>query len=113
MEVTDQTKQNSTTMMPPTSAKIVTFQLMEGITKSDFVEAAKQTINLCKEFPGFVARWLTVDNDGVTWTDYVVWTDRESGLRAAEGITQDPQFATFGNAIDMWTLVMKHSEIVM
>jgi hypothetical protein len=100
-------------MTPPNCAEIVTFQLVEGTSKSDFVEAAKQTIDLVKKSPGFVARTLTVDDDGVTWMDYIVWTDRESGLRAAEAITQDPRFAAFGNAIDMSTLVMKHSEIVM
>lgn len=100
-------------MTAPKCAEIVTFRLVDGTSQSDFLESAKETVPLIKDMPGFVSRTLTVDDDGVTWTDYVVWADRASSLQANDLITQDPRFATFGGAIDMSTLVMKHSDIML
>ena len=56
-------------------------------------------------------RSLTVDNG--LWTDYVLWKDRETALKAAEVVPKDPRFADFGKAIDPASVKMRHADVKM
>jgi hypothetical protein len=93
-------------------AEIVTFQIMDAvISREDFVRAGLESNAALAALDGFLSRTLTVDDDGVQWTDYIVWEDRESALNGAKVIMEDPRFHAFARVIVGSSVVMKHSTI--
>eukprot|EP00339_Tiarina_fusa_P004579 CAMPEP_0117039186 /NCGR_PEP_ID=MMETSP0472-20121206/27526_1 /TAXON_ID=693140 ORGANISM="Tiarina fusus, Strain LIS" /NCGR_SAMPLE_ID=MMETSP0472 /ASSEMBLY_ACC=CAM_ASM_000603 /LENGTH=111 /DNA_ID=CAMNT_0004749623 /DNA_START=71 /DNA_END=406 /DNA_ORIENTATION=- len=93
-------------------AEIVTFRLVEGISPSRFLEDAKKTLPVVQEFGGCLERSLSVDEGGL-WTDYIIWKDRETALKAAAEVPKDPRFADFGMAIDPASVDMHHADVEM
>jgi hypothetical protein len=91
-------------------AEIVTFRLVEGISPSQFLEDAKKTLPVWKEFGGCLERSLSVGEDGL-WTDYIIWKDLETAIKAAEDVPKDPRFADFGKAIDPASADMRHTNV--
>jgi hypothetical protein len=95
-------------------AEIVTFEILDTITKEDFIKFANEANAPLQEVHGFVSRTLTVDDDNdKQWMDYVVWTDRESALKGAKIIEKDPRFRNFMSSIVGPSVVMKHSTILL
>jgi hypothetical protein len=105
------TKKTTTT---PACAEIVTFRLKEGVTPSQFRAFALETTAVLKEFGGYLSRRLTInaaeeeDSNMRTWTDYILWIDMDTALKAADAVPKDPRFANFGNAIDLESVTMRH-----
>lgn len=112
---TSKTTTEKTTMASTTipCAEIVTFRLKEGVSPSQFQSFAKETLPVLQEFGGCLSRSLTVDTKTDLWTDYILWKDLETALKAAEHIPNDPRFADFGNAIDPESVAMRHDRVEM
>lgn len=94
-------------------AEIVTFRLREGVSLTQFQSFAKETLPLLQEFGGCLSRSLTVDTKTDAWTDYILWQDLETALKAAEQVPNDPRFVDFGNAIDPESVTMRHEQVEM
>ena len=93
-------------------AEIVTFRLNKGVAKAVFLAAAQKTNPVLQEIGGCFNRNLSVD-DKELWTDYILWKDLETAVKAAEVVVKDPRFADFGNAIDPATIEMRHAAVEM
>jgi len=91
-------------------AEIVTFRLSGALSKAHFLEAAQQTLPVLQEFGGCLERNLSVDDKGL-WTDYILWKDHETAMKAAEVVPKDPRFAAFGGAIDPGSVEMRHAAV--
>ena len=92
-------------------AEIVTFRVVNGTTKEQFIAAARQTEPFVAAAPGFISRTLTQGEDGV-WTDYILWRDMASAKQMATAFMDEPSVMPFMQAIDPETVVMRH-EVVM
>lgn len=91
--------------------EIVTFRLTPGITDAAFLAAAMDTGAMVAAQPGFLRRSLLRDDTG-EWTDTVAWASLAAAHAAAETVVHDPSFASFGAAIDMTGLTMRHVPIL-
>ena len=90
----------------------VTFRLEDGADRQDFGAAARAMTDWLAEQPGFVARRLSVAEDG-TWVDQVEWASMDDAKAAAAGIGKEPGNAPFLKAIDGPSAQMRHSELVV
>ena len=93
-------------------AEIVSFRLVEGYSPEKFNKDAKKTLPIVQEFGGCLQRILSVDESGL-WTDYILWKDHTTAMKAADVVPKDPRFAEFGNAIDPKTVTMRHASVAM
>ena len=91
-------------------AEIVTFKLNKDVSEPTFLEDARRTEALLRETPGFLRRVLSCSPDG-SWTDFVLWTDMDSAMNAAETVVKHPDFAAFGGAIDGPSVKMRHETV--
>lgn len=91
-------------------AEIVTFKLNENVAESAFLEDARRTEAVLRETPGFVRRVLSRSAEG-DWTDFILWSDMDSALNAAETVVKHPDFAAFGGAIHGPSVAMRHEHV--
>ena len=88
----------------------VTFKLNDGVDRGDFAAAARRMSDWITAQPGFVARRLSVAEDG-TWVEQVEWADMASAKAAASAIGTEPANADFLRAIDGPSARMRHSDL--
>ncbi|MEM7488046.1 MAG: hypothetical protein AAF390_02870, partial [Pseudomonadota bacterium] len=75
-----------------------------------FAEAARDMSEWITAQPGFIARRLSVAEDG-TWIEQVEWADMAAAKAAAAAIGDAPGNAGFLRAIDGPSVEMRHSEL--
>lgn len=88
----------------------VTFKLNSGVSRDDFIAAAKGMNAWIKARPGFMHRRLSCAHDG-TWIEHVQWQDMQAAQAAAAEIGKAPENAAFLSAIDGPTVQLMHSEL--
>ena len=88
----------------------VTFRLADGATRERFVEAARAVNDYLRTRPGFVARRLSVSEDGL-WIEHIEWTSLEHAKAAAAGLGAEPGLAPFLAAIDGPSATMHHTAL--
>lgn len=91
--------------------EVVTFRLVAGTTKDQFLAAARATESPLHRQPGFVSRRLTLAEDG-TWTDLVTWASLPQAHQAAQVMMAEPAFQPFMAMIDMGSVQMRHDQIL-
>ena len=92
--------------------EIVTFRTKAGADPAAIAEAAAQTTEWVARQPGFVARTLSLAEDG-TWTDHVLWRSLEAAKAAATGFMTDPSTAAFVALIDGPSASMTHAQVLL
>ncbi len=88
----------------------VTFTLNDGVSRDDFISAAKGMNAWVAARPGFVHRRLSCTADG-TWIEHIEWEDMTAAKAAAADIGTDPGNATFLSAINGPTVQLLQSEL--
>ena len=88
----------------------VTFKLNQGVSRGDFVAAAKISSAWVEAQPGFMHRRLSCTEDG-TWIEHIQWTDMGAAKAAAAEIGKAPGNASFLSAINGPTVQVPHSEL--
>lgn len=88
----------------------VTFKLNEGVSREDFIVAAKDTSAWVESRPGFMHRRLSCTADG-TWIEHIQWADMDAAKAAAAEIGKTPGNAKFLSAINGPTVQLMHSEL--
>ncbi len=88
--------------------ELVTFRLLPGTDKAEFLKAVRATEAALVAQPGFLRRSLSQDGNGV-WTDHVEWTDLASAEAAVGAMMQLKEFTTFMAFIDTSGVVMRHA----
>lgn len=96
--------------MPKNIIETVTFKLNEGVSRDDFVAAAKDMSAWIEAQPGFMQRRLSCTADG-TWIEHIQWTGMDAAKAAAAGIGKTPHNANFLSAINGPTVRLMHSEL--
>ena len=95
----------------PALVEVVTFRLAPGTDADAFRDAARATTAFLCAAPGFLARTLSVDADGL-WTDHMLWSDAALAMQAAETAMTRPEMAPFMAAIDPASMTMRHADFV-
>lgn len=88
----------------------VTFKLNDGVSREDFVAAAKKMSSWVEGCPGFMHRRLSCTEDG-TWIEHVQWEDMDAAKAAAAEIGKAPGNGDFLSAINGPTVQLMHSEL--
>ena len=88
----------------------VTFKLNEGVSREDFVAAAKRMSPWVVARRGFMSRRLSCTEDG-TWIEHIQWKDMDAARAAAAEISKEPGNADFLFAINGPTVQLTHSEL--
>jgi hypothetical protein len=96
--------------MPKNVIETVTFELNKGVSRDDFVAAARDMNAWVEAQPGFLQRRLSCTADG-TWIEHIQWTDMDAAKAAAAEIGKTPGNASFLSAIKGQTVQMMHSEL--
>ncbi len=96
--------------MSKTVIETVTFKLNEGVSREDFVSAAKGMSSWVEARPGFVHRRLSCTEDG-TWIEHIQWDNMDAAKAAAAEIGKVPGNADFLAAINGPTVQLMHSEL--
>ena len=91
-------------------AEIVTFRLIDGASRADFLSAAKGMEPFLKGTGAMIRRTLCEADDG-TWTDHIIWTDMQSAKTAAQDIMQRPEAGPFMALIAPDDVQMRHAII--
>lgn len=91
--------------------EVVTFRLVAGPTHDQFLAAARATEAPLRRQPGFLARRLTLAEDG-TWTDLVAWASLPQAQAAATAMMAEPAFQPFMAMIDRDSIQMRHDRIL-
>lgn len=88
----------------------VMFKLKDEIATADFLQAADAITTFAKAQPGFVARRLSVNEDGL-WIEHVEWKSLKDAQSAAAAIMSDPQMGPVMGMIDAESVQMHHSKL--
>jgi len=88
----------------------VTFKLNDGVSREDFIAAAKEMSPWVESRPGFLHRRLSCTEDG-TWVEHIQWADMASAKAAAAEIGTAPSNANALSAINGPTVQLMHSEL--
>lgn len=88
----------------------VTFKLNDGVSREDFIAAAKEMSPWVESRPGFLHRRLSCAEDG-TWIEHIQWADMDAARVAAAEIGKAPGNANFLTAINGPTVQLTHSEL--
>ena len=87
--------------------EIAKFQLKEGFTDEQFIEAEKSVLKgLIKTQKGFISRELSKDNDGF-WLMDMRFDNKENMDAWFEALKQDPTMKVLGSMIDFPTVRME------
>jgi hypothetical protein len=92
--------------------EIVEFRLNPNVTTDAFLKASEATVPFLKSQPGYIARHLSCNTEGL-WYDIVEWTDIASAKAAAEAFMKAPVMADFGGSIDFSTTKMGHFKALL
>ena len=88
----------------------VTFRLTSGISRAHFAQAAQEMTGWITTRPGFVARRLSVADDGI-WVEQVEWASMDDAKAAAAAIGEAQGNVPFLKFIDGASVQMRHSEL--
>ena len=93
-------------MKQPT-IEIVLFQLAEGVSQDEFLNAAQNVESWLRQVSGFRRRELSRDAAG-NWVDIVHWDSLEEAQKAAAEIMSTPEGQKFGGTIRGESIQMYH-----
>jgi hypothetical protein len=88
----------------------VTFKLNEGVSRDEFIAAAKDMNAWIEARHGFMHRRLSCTADG-TWIEHIQWANMEAAKAAAAQIGTAPGNANFLSAINGPTVQLMHSQL--
>ncbi|MBM7070378.1 antibiotic biosynthesis monooxygenase [Actibacterium sp. 188UL27-1] len=88
----------------------VTFKLNDGVSREDFIAAARAMSPWVEARPGFLHRRLSCTEDG-TWIEHIQWKDMDAAKSAAAEIGKAPGNSEFLSAINGPTVQLMHSEL--
>ena len=88
----------------------VTFKLNDGVSREDFIAAAKEMSPWVESRPGFLHRRLSCTEDG-TWVEQIEWADMDAAKAAAAAAPSALENAGFMSAINGPTVQLMHSEL--
>ena len=88
----------------------VTFKLNDGVSRADFIAAAKEMNSWVDSRPGLLQRRLSCAEDG-TWIEQIEWADMDAAQAAAATAPSAPENAGFMSAINGPTVQLMHSEL--
>ena len=88
----------------------VTFKLNDGVSRAEFVAAARDMNAWVQARPGFVHRRLSCTEDG-TWIEHIQWENMDAAQAAAAEIGKAPGNATFLSAINGPSVQLMHSDL--
>jgi hypothetical protein len=94
-------------MSEANTVEVVLFKIKDGVTRAEFVKAARLTQDKIAQMKGFVRRQLLDSGDG-QWVDLVWWTSKAEAFAAAEQFNADPDLAAFGSILDLHSINMLH-----
>ena len=97
-------------MTDQTIAEIVTFRLTGGTDPRAFAEAAHAMEPFLQTTGGFLARSLSVDDNGA-WTDHILWATAGHAARAAARISTIAAANPFMAMIDGPSVQMRHARV--
>ncbi len=92
-------------------AEIVTFTLVDGTTREEFVKLSQASEGFVRSATGFAHRQLSQGADG-RWTDYVVWTDMKAAQDAAAQFMQQDCAAAMMAVINPDSVQMRHETVL-
>jgi hypothetical protein len=92
--------------------EIVTFKRNPAVTTELLAKHASAANAVISQMPGFVARRLSLGDDG-TYTEHVEWRDMASAKAAAAAIMNEPDVRPFMEAIDPQSISMQHKTLVV
>ncbi len=93
------------------TAEIVTFRTKPAISPEDLRARAESLGPWLAKCPGFLARTLSLANDG-TWTDHVIWATPHQAKAAADLIMAEPSAAPFMAAIEGSSVAVSHAPVL-
>jgi hypothetical protein len=88
----------------------VTFGLMDGVSREQFLQAARQVNAFMAARPGFLRRRLSCEESG-TWIEHVEWASMADAEAAAASIGGDEHARAFLRTIDAPSVKISHSEL--
>lgn len=97
--------------MRPKVVEQVTYQLVDGVSESEFLGAARQSDEFLQTCAGFIERRLGKQPGTNQWTDLVFWDSMESALAAAAKFNASPVTASFNRCLKKGTVSMSHYEL--
>jgi len=103
------TKKEKQKMMNYT-IELVKFKSKKGIDPSTFTSALITLDHFIKEQPGFIARELSSDKNGL-YVDYIKWVDLKSANIAAKKIMKSEKCMQVFALIDEKSIQMSHTRI--
>ena len=92
--------------------ELVKFNLVEGSTDQDFVQANDKLNDWVKQQPGFQSRKLIKQQDG-SWLDVVQWASLEQAQSAGEKFMADLGDSQCMAMINPETVTMGHHELMI
>ncbi|RXJ74893.1 hypothetical protein CS022_01455 [Veronia nyctiphanis] len=99
--------------MTAQSIEIITFQLNDSADKKAFLEAAQQTQEKVKHFPGFLHRSLSYNPDNNVWSDVIQWQSAEEAQHASKQFMQLEAAGRMLSHVDTTTLAVSYGSIEM
>ena len=94
----------------PHTMETVTFRLNENVTREEFTAAAREATETIRTFDGFVARRLSVSDEGL-WIEQIEWRTLDDAKAAAARIGSETALRPFLSAIDGPSATMHHSTL--
>ena len=96
--------------MTKRAIETVTFELEEGVSKEQFLEAVAASTAFVRARPGFVARRLSLGAEG-TWIEHIEWETLEDAQAAAAASRQEESVRPFLACIKGPSVTLRHSAL--
>lgn len=91
--------------------EMVSFELNQGVSDADFLQASQAIDSWVKPQPGFEYRALVKQSDGV-WQDLVFWQDMACAEQAGAKFMQASELSETMALINKQTVVVKHAPVL-
>ncbi|MGB3277760.1 MAG: hypothetical protein WBA92_01070 [Pseudorhodobacter sp.] len=88
----------------------VTFTLNAGVSREAFAREAKSISDFVRNRDGFIARRLSVGDDGL-WIEHIEWASLAAAKSAAADICNDPTLAAAMGMIDGPSVKLYHTTL--
>lgn len=88
----------------------VTFRLNAGVSRDAFASAAKSISDFAAKRDGFIARRLSVGEDGL-WIEHIEWASLAAAKAAAAAIGTEPTLAPVMGMIDGPSVSLYHTSL--
>jgi hypothetical protein len=88
----------------------VTFKLNPGVSRGAFANAAMAISDFARKRDGFIARRLSVGDDGL-WIEHIEWASLAAAKAAAADIGTDPALAAAMGMIDGPSVKLYHTTL--